>query len=151
MNPELEPALRQAALTTFGDMCMALPSVEISMDQIEAPFEAEVRVGFHGPVKGEVCVRLYGTVLDALAQGMIGEGELMEADLLRDALGEIGNVICGNTLPLISDERTIFRLDPPRAALAKDPPLTGPSVTKKTQVGLDGGRAEVGIFLEVAA
>jgi hypothetical protein len=48
MNPAFETALKQAALTTFGEMCMALPSVEITTDQIEAPFEAEVRVGFHG-------------------------------------------------------------------------------------------------------
>ena len=45
MNPAFETALKQAALTTFGEMCMALPSVEITTDQIEAPFEAEVRVG----------------------------------------------------------------------------------------------------------
>ena len=44
MNPANDQALREAALTTFGEMCMALPSVEITTDQIEAPFEAEVRV-----------------------------------------------------------------------------------------------------------
>lgn len=148
MNPANDQALRDAALTTFGEMCMALPSVEITTDQIEAPFEAEVRVGFHGTVKGDLSVRLYGTVLDSLAQGMIGDSELMPADLLRDALGEIGNVVCGNALPLVAGEMGKFRLDPPRAALAKDPPLTGPALETKTQVGLDGGRAEVGIHLE---
>ena len=148
MNPAIEPALRQAALTTFGDMCMALPSVEMSADQIEAPFEAEVRVRFHGSVRGEVLVRLYGTVLDSLAQGMRGDNELMPTDLLRDALGEIGNVICGNALPLVAGEHGKYRLDPPRPALANDAPLGGPAVQTKTQVGLDGGRAEVGIYLE---
>ncbi len=150
MNPAIEPALRQAALTTFGDMCMALPSVEMSVEQIESPFEAEVRVRFHGSVRGEVSVRLYGTVLDSLAQGMRGDNELMPTDLLRDALGEIGNVICGNALPLVAGEHGKYRLDPPRAALANDPPLGGPAVQTKTQVGLDGGRAEVGIYLEEA-
>ena len=148
MNPAYEQALKQAALTTFGEMCMALPSVEITTDQIEAPLEAEVRVGFHGTVKGELCVRLYGTVLDSLAQGMIGEGELMEANLLRDALGEIGNVVCGNALPLVAGEQGKYRLDPPRPALAKDVPLSGPKLDIKTQVGLDGGRAEVGLHIE---
>ena len=148
MNPANDQALREAALTTFGEMCMALPSVEITTDQIEAPFEAEVRVGFHGTVNGELSVRLYGTVLDSLAQGMIGDNELMEANLLRDALGEIGNVVCGNALPLIAGEMGKYRLDPPRPALAKDIPLTGPALETKTQVGLDGGRAEVGIHIE---
>jgi CheY-specific phosphatase CheX len=148
MNPAFEQALKQAALTTFGEMCMALPSVEITTDQIEAPFEAEVRVSFHGTITGELSVRLYGAVLDSLAQGMIGESELMETPLLRDALGEIGNVVCGNALPLIAGEQGHYRLDPPRPALAKDIPLTGPSLETKTQVGLDGGRAEVGIHIE---
>jgi CheY-specific phosphatase CheX len=99
-------------------------------------------------VKGELSVRLFGAVLDSLAQGMIGDNDLMDANLLRDALGEIGNVVCGNALPLVAGEQGKYRLDPPRPALAKDVPLTGPKLETKTQVGLDGGRAEVGIHIE---
>jgi len=147
-NTAIESALRQATLLTFGELCLTLPVEEVSLEATKAPFEAEVRVGFHGTLKGELIVRLFGFLLEPLAQGMTGSFDPVPLVLQKDALGEIGNVICGNVLPLIGGADGVFRLDPPRPGLASESLPQVPDPQVKTCVGLDGGRADVGVFIE---
>ncbi len=146
----LQKELYRAAVLTFEELGLFLPSPELDDTQRQAAAEGTVIVPFGGPFSGHLVVTVCGDVLGGLAANMLGEDEVTEPEQRSDALGEIGNVICGNILPRIAGTRELFNLRPPRVMLGGTPGTgtdTGhPAVT--AQVGLDTGRADLALFLD---
>jgi len=65
---------------------------------------------------------------------------------VRDALGEVANVVCGNLLPEIAGRDAVFRLDAPRAFDGAGCGHGTPAAA--LSLGVDGGRAELALHLE---
>ena len=148
MNDKLERALFQAAVMTFEELGLMLPTPKLDEGQRGAAAQAAVSVQFCGPFEGELVVLACGDWLPDLAANMLGENEPPSPPHQLDALGEIANVICGNVLPEIASSRAVFNLSAPRpvevpAIAAIDPEAP----TAKAQIGLDLGRAEVRLYL----
>ena len=76
-------------------------------------YSASVR--FCGPLVGEVVVRLPESVLREAATNMMGECPDAGSPPL-DVLGEIANVICGQTLTLLGGTGVVFQMEPPRSS-----------------------------------
>jgi CheY-specific phosphatase CheX len=72
-----------------------------------------VGVDFMGPLKGRLLVRLSDGALPAFAANMLGTDSAPDADRQRDAFGELANVICGNVLPRIAGDDSLFELSVP--------------------------------------
>lgn len=145
-------SLLRATTATFEELALLFPETELSPEQAAAPLDVAVSVDFRGPLRGRLVVRASQSILPAIAANMLGAEESQQLPLQRDALGEIGNVICGHVLPLVAGADKIFDLAAPvihevGAPARRDRDL--PSAT--VQVGVEDGRAEAMLFLFAAA
>lgn len=146
----LQKELYRAAVLTFEELGLFLPSPELDDQQRQAAAEGTVTVPFGGPFSGRLVVTICGGVLGGLASNMLGEDEVTEPAQQSDALGEIGNVICGNILPRIAGTKQLFNLRPPSVQLgsSQQGATGGGSPVVTAQVGLDAGRADLALFLD---
>jgi len=87
---------------------------------------------------------------------MLGDEYACTVEAQHDALGELGNVICGNVLPAVAGAAATFSLQPPRLVDPAQATTAGCEVagagtgtdsiraeTAVIRVGLGPGRAEV--------
>lgn len=136
--------LVSAATSIFEQLAFVVPDTEAESTPV--PARAEARVAFHGPLTGELLVRVYGSVLSRLSANMLGQRGAPDPALQRDALGEIANVVCGNLLPRLAGTQAVFRLAAPVVTVPPGPRRAAEPAARAV-LGLDGGRAEVELFL----
>src|SRR5690349_11017779 len=138
--------LLAAAATTFESLAMLPSSATLSAAEAAAPIAFGVRVDFEGPLRGRLELHVTADVACCVAENMLGLPIALDADatLVRDALGEVANVVCGNVLPELAGRDAVFRLGAPgpSALAAKGTPAAALSL------GVDGGRAELALHLE---
>jgi hypothetical protein len=139
-------SLLRATTATFEELALLFPETDLSPDQAEAPLDIAVSVDFRGPLTGRLIVRASSCILPAIAANMLGESE--SEQLQRDALGEIGNVICGNVLPLMAGTEKIFNLSAPQVyggdfVVHRDE--DAPSA--RIQIGVEEGRVESTLYV----
>ena len=67
--------------------------------------------------------------------------------MVLDALGEIGNVICGNVLPALGGKEAVFDLSAPEVRTGQLPEVSGMEQVAGIRLGVDEGRAELTIHL----
>lgn len=147
----LETSLYQAAALTFEGLAFAFPTGELSEEEARARLEAAVRVDFRGSFGGYLVLGVSGGILRQLTENMLGNEQMVTDRLQGDALGELGNVICGNVLDLIGGPESRFRLEAPQPAEPGEfaPPPDCPSAA--VRIGLEGGRADILLVLERSA
>ena len=147
MTSIMRSPLATASTATFEALGLVLPDAEPSAEQRAAPLTRGVRVTFAGPLAGSVTVRVSDDVAATLAANMLGVDVVDGSDpLVRDALGEMANVICGNVLPEVAGRAAVFHLGAPQA-LAAD--VEGDPAAAVT-LGVDAGLAEVALFVDRA-
>jgi CheY-specific phosphatase CheX len=146
MTTLLDNHLYHSAGHIFEDLGFLLPNLELEESQVHLPAEASVCVAFEGPFCGALVITVHGEMLNALASNMLGEDDVSDRQRM-DALGEIGNVVCGNLLPRIGGSRVVFRLQAPR--LTRGPEAETPSgeMMGQSQLGFDEGWAELQLFV----
>jgi len=126
---------------------MLFPSDALTDEQRQLPFTAGVSVRFYGPKSGRLEVRTSARVGPALTANMLGADGAVDAQLQRDALGELGNVLCGNVVSAMTNGIGVFHLHPPRQLdPAQFTDLVDPN-EECVDIGLDEGRAQVRLFL----
>jgi chemotaxis protein CheY-P-specific phosphatase CheC len=147
MTPSTQFRLYQTAAATFEELAMLFPSEELTEEQKEMPFTAGVAVRFYGPKSGRLEVRTSAGVVPALTGNMLGADGAVDPQLQRDALGELGNVLCGNVVSAMTNGIGVFHLHPPRHM---DPTTFSDLLEPHEEcvaIGFDEGRAEVRLFL----
>ena len=140
--------LSRATTATFEELALLFPETDLSPEQAAAPLDVAVSVEFRGPLTGRLVVRVSRSLLPAIAANMLGAEESKQLPLQRDALGEVGNVICGNVLPLIAGADKLFNLAAPIVVEGGDLPhrdLDEP--TARIEIGVDDGRVESVLYL----
>jgi len=152
MPSKLEQELYRAAVLTFEELGFMLPTAELGESQQQAGPEAMVTVPFDGPFSGRITVTIFGTLVADLAANMLGDIEAPGPEHRDDALGEIGNVICGNTLRHAAGKRALFSLRSPLVTQPGEGSVDygGPPVAT-AQVGFDNGRADIAFFIDSVA
>ncbi len=142
----MEQSLYQAAITTFEELGFVFPvEREADDEKINGAESLSSAVAFNGEFSGTLVLEVERKVLPALASNMLGEDEPFEETMLRDVLGELTNVICGNALPEIGGKAAIFKLDAPQVSEKSDFSIN-PDATAK--LDLEEGRADVLLYLE---
>jgi CheY-specific phosphatase CheX len=152
MSSTTAQSLSRATTATFEELALLFPETELSPEQAAAPLDVGVSVEFRGPLTGRLVVRASQCILPAIAANMLGEEESKQLPLQRDALGEIGNVICGHVLPLIGGADKIFNLGAPvihESGVMPQRERDQPAAV--VQVGVEDGRAEAVLFLFAGA
>jgi hypothetical protein len=145
----LESKLHDATVLTFEGLAFAFPSAHLPERDAEDEFEAAVGVDFHGSFDGRLLLAIRGRVLRGLAANMLGDEPADEAATF-DALGELGNVICGNVLTRVAGRDRTFLLDAPRRIDERALGETGGGHVTRIQVALEDGRAELVLILQNA-
>jgi CheY-specific phosphatase CheX len=138
-------ALYQAAALTFEELGFLFPNEDLEPEQRTAVADGTVSVDFTGPFSGRLVLRVCGAILPTIAANMLGEDEPPSVALQQDVLGELGNVVCGNALPLMAGREVVFRLSPPCVS-ENEPALE--NAAAQTQIGLEQGRADVFLFVQ---
>jgi CheY-specific phosphatase CheX len=106
-------------------------------------------VTYRGAGTGRVVVGVTAGVLPEVAGNMLGAAAAPDAQLQRDALGEIGNVVTGNVLPLVYGAAPVFRLDAPREAGAEPfASRDGEALLALARLTMDEGDTVVALFAE---
>jgi CheY-specific phosphatase CheX len=144
--------LLAAATTTFESLALLLPSSELTAAEATRTPAHGVRVTFTGPLRGYLALRVTSDVAHAFVENMLGVDDA-EAQLVRDALGEVANVVCGNLLPDLVGRRAVFHLSAPEPLDAADAswgssPDAVPALS--ASLGVDGGRADLALHLDPA-
>lgn len=143
MTQQIRKSLSEAAASTFEDLGFLLAETDLSEEQRNAEVASAVCVDFEGPFSGSIEIRISRPVLEALAMNMLGEFDVPSEEVLRDALGEVANVVCGNALPKIGGTDAIFRLGAPKPS--EICPCSSEPVGQVI-LGVDEGRAQISLF-----
>ena len=80
------------------------------------PFQNAVtaEVSFAGVFSGRLAVVMTEAALKELAANMLGiDSEAVAQNHLNDALKETANIICGNWLPVVGGDETVFHIAAP--------------------------------------
>jgi CheY-specific phosphatase CheX len=142
--------LLAAAATTFESLALLLPTPEPSAAEAAAAPAHAVRLAFDGPFRGWLALRVTDDVARALAENMLGAAEA-DAALVRDALGEVANVVCGNLLPAIAGRAAVFHLQAPEPLDVDDASwAAAPGHAHAASLGVDGGRADLALHVDTA-
>lgn len=140
--------LSQATIATFEELALLFPETELTPEQEAEPYTASVSVSFRGPFAGRLVVRASASVLPAITANMLGADQSEYQPLQRDALGEMANVICGHVLPAIGGSEVVFNLAAPLVHIGADiPRREGDEPSAQVVVGVEGGRAEVSLYV----
>lgn len=148
MAMHLKDHLSRSAVRTFEELAFVFTDAELDEIQLAALFEAGARVAFDGPMCGRLTIRLYGGILETLTQNMLPDLEEPGRAMRIDTLKEIANVICGNLLPVVGGEAAVFDLHPPESDDSETPVAESVAPAATVAVGLEGGRAELSLYLE---
>lgn len=140
----MNQALYQAATLTFEELGFMFPIEAADPAGIAAKTCATVSVSFAGEFRGELILKVEKSVLPLMAANMLGEDTPPDEAMQMDALGEIANVICGNTLPMIGGKKSVFRLSAPKPVETTD---QYGDANAKALFDLDEGKAEVLLYL----
>jgi CheY-specific phosphatase CheX len=147
MTP-LVDALADAGTRTFEEMCFLYVSPDVSEEQAEAHFDGAIELSFTGPMRGRLIVGLAGGVLRELAANMLGDAD-GNAAVQTDALGEVGNVICGHLLPTVGGVEDVYQIGSARPLVLL--PQFMPKATAHVRLGLESsGRADLLVFIDPA-
>lgn len=145
MNHSMETALFQAAALTFEELGFLFSNETLAPEQGIAEPDGAVSIAFTGPFNGRLVLRVCGDILPAITANMLGEADSPSLEMQHDVLGELGNVVCGNALPLIAGNTEVFHLSAPN--LVYDT-VNGDNAAAQTQIGLEQGRADLLLFID---
>ena len=141
-------SLFQAATSTFESLALLFPARCGVEGAGFVPLAATVSVAFRGAGEGRLVVGVTAGVLTALAENMLGAAAAPHAELQRDALGELANIVTGNVLPMINGAEAVYRLDPPSPAGAEPfRALDGETQLASTRLQMDEGEALLALFV----
>ena len=112
-------------------------------------------VSFKGPFSGTLSMAISTEALRELAANMLGldEGEEPEEEQMSDALKETMNVVCGNLLPAVAGDETVFDIGVPTVLADGSGEKEGEGIPKgepsaTAHLDLDEGFCTVSLFFD---
>ena len=142
MDQSWTTTLHAAAARIFEGLCFMMEGVEVPAPP--SPLQS-ASVAFHGPVQGTLVVSVSEAVLPDVIGNMLGDENLSD-EVLRDGLGELANVICGNVLPEIAGTDAVFALDAPLYRGEKLDESVG-KLAAASDFAFEGGDARVELYI----
>jgi len=111
------------ALTKTFQTMLSLPLESVDAHQLDTLVGQHMlgSIGFAGKVVGHVYLRLSSTSAKAIAAGILGLApEELGNDEIRDATGELLNIMTGNFKSNLCDAGLDCKLQPPRVGMTED-------------------------------
>jgi CheY-specific phosphatase CheX len=144
--------LSLALIKTFQTM-LSLKLESVDVHQLDSLTGTHVccSIGFAGKVTGSVYLRMSSTSAKAIAAGILGlkPEEVNDIDEIRDAAGELLNIMTGNFKSNLCDAGLDCKLQPPRVGMTDDmiTPIEPGGGLERLAFRAD----RIGIFVEVTA
>lgn len=132
----LQEALFQSTSAVFSTMAH-MPIIRVDHQTIATQSGMSAIVGFGGRLQGFVAVHLPAAAACAVATKMLGM-ELHEMDdVVRDAIGEIGNMMAGGFKKAMSEQfgLTPIQISIPTVVNGQGYTTNGPTGTKSAVIG----------------
>ncbi len=149
MQNKQEAELYRAAVLTFEDLCLTLPTESLDDRQRSAVPIAAVSLTFKGSSNGSLVVMVSSELLALLPANMLAlDGPVAKRDQF-DALKEVANVICGNMLPGVTGSDEAFQISPPEPV--NIPEMLAPAAPRPTaevHIGIEQGRADLLLYID---
>jgi CheY-specific phosphatase CheX len=148
MSSSAEKILYRKAALIFEELGFLMPQSDRGQEPLSECSGA--CVAFSGPFAGRLLVLLSPEALSLLSSNMLGREDSPDETLEQDALREIANVICGNTLPAVFGDKGKFQLDAPVIFSESDPFQNESDYRRIAQVSVpfDCGQADVLLYVE---
>ncbi|MGD0278039.1 MAG: chemotaxis protein CheX [Smithella sp.] len=118
MKSKIEKALIEATVNTFEDICFMYQVPELKDIQKNMPLEAAAEVRYRGDYTGKLLIETRGGLFSAIAANILSIDNPSSRQK-RDALGEIGNIICGNVVTSLGRGKLGYKIESPKT-LKKD-------------------------------
>jgi CheY-specific phosphatase CheX len=136
-------SLRETAASIFEQLAFFFPEAADGPVQPTCG-DGIVGVDFAGTFDGRLLVRFSDGALLEFTANMLGTAEPPDAASQKDALGELANVICGNVVPRIGGDCTLFELSAPQHYPSWEAAYDGAGTrTGHAALRIDSGRADV--------
>ncbi len=158
-NPKqiFNDTLAHVAEETFGELAfmLVMPEDELA-DNAPVSWAHIACVDFTGPFSGKLFVAITGDMMEVLAANMLGlepGEEPPEGVKIEDALKELLNVLCGNLLPIVTDDQVVFNIGGPEMFDGSAMPESIPQniLVGKKQMALDSGMTCLMFFVDETA
>jgi CheY-specific phosphatase CheX len=150
MNDHYEDILYHAAEETLESLAFMFIEPGDTRNPKDYSGAEAVSMYFSGPFSGQLVLTCSDQVLPELAENMLGTEEDIPLSQQRDALKELLNVICGNTLPAIAGKEAVFDLTMPEVLPKEEregfPDGREPAATVRFEV--DEGLGELLLFVD---
>lgn len=149
MKTKIEKALEEATISTFEDICFMYPVPELKEIQKNLKLEAAAEVRYRGEFTGKLLIETRGGLFSAIAANILSN-DSPGSGQKKDALGEIGNIICGNIVPYLGLGGRGYKIESPKS-LNKDELLKQKSQAKplaKVTLNFNQGRVDVKFFVD---
>lgn len=148
--------VKEIAFKTFETTCYMFPLGEWELDDsedMEKP-DGSIRaiVEFDGATDGGLVISTTPHLLESIAANMLGI-EAPSREVKEGALGEIANIICGNTVPGFAHNNEICYIRPPRIARESEnfDEIYKDKASEHVEVILDEGIAHITIYYKAEA
>ena len=111
-----------------------------------------VRVDFRGPFSGALVMDITPADLEEVAANMLGfdlGDPISDADQ-QDALKEVGNVVCGNLLPVMAGKEAVFDIESPVVSRngASDPNAANSAPSAAARLNLESGNCCLYLYVD---
>jgi CheY-specific phosphatase CheX len=149
MKKKIESVLQEAAIKTFEDICFMYVEPELKDSQKDLELEAMTEVKFRGDFSGKLIIESRGDLVSAVAANMLSNDH-PSSQQKKDALGEIANIICGNTVPSLGRRKGKGHKIESPIFLTKDELLKEEKGKPLAEVTLNfnQGRADIKFFVD---
>lgn len=151
MSSSAEKILYRKAALIFEELGYLMPQSDSGQEpQVNS---VGACVSFDGPFKGCLLVFISPEALSMLSSNMLGRAGSPDEMVEQDALREVANVICGNSLPTIFEVTEPFRMETPMIIANSDSLRIKPDFSRIAQIGVpfSCGQSDIILYAESKA
>ena len=122
MKGELINPFISATISVFEQMAnIRLEKSGVSLKESPVPSnEMSIVIGINGFIQGQVVYSLKAHTAQRFVQAMVPEGTRITEDILKASLGELTNIITGQTTIELSGKNRILHITPPTIIIGKN-------------------------------
>jgi len=128
----------KSVLESFTSNAVEFKSID-DRNMLTVNHDLSIIIGFVGDIRGQVSFIMEKDVAMSLSSILAGGMEITEIDeLVKSAMGELGNMIMGNACTLFSKQGVAFDITPPTIITGQDFHISNLSTTFRNDIIIDG-------------
>lgn len=140
--------MSQAVMDIFANMFNERASL-ISANEVSGESGISSIIGFAGQISGVLCLHFDRKTACAIASSLLGIEIQAVDETVRDAMGELANMMAGGLKIRLSSDEEIFKISMPSVVEGKEYRTYPPANAENIVVGVTAGKHQFRIQLIV--